>query len=192
MYARDNLLQQGYDVFCPFERIKRRIQVGTFDGYRIRVRGEKVTPKFRLVDVDEPVFLNYLFVDSVYVEGASAVRQTPGVLCLVTTVGSPMTVPDKVIERLRGLADDRGMVSAKDLSKPFIYFDGKIGEQFRFGPDSTFVGMIGEITSLARTDETGKIHALVDLLGGRVRTHVDVKDVDRAISDPRVALAPAA
>jgi transcriptional antiterminator RfaH len=85
--AVENLERQGVDSFCPVISV------------------EKVSRGSRVVK-QEVLFPGYLFVNFNQTSvTATTVRSTRGVSHFVTCAGSPMMVPDTLIEQLRKRAD---------------------------------------------------------------------------------------
>jgi transcriptional antiterminator RfaH len=85
--AVENLERQGVDSFCPVIRV------------------EKVSRGSRLVK-QEALFPGYLFVNfNQNSVSATTVRSTRGVSHFVTCAGSPVMVPDGLIEQLQKRTD---------------------------------------------------------------------------------------
>ena len=81
--AVENLDRQGVDSYCPMVRV------------------EKVSRGTRVVK-EEALFPGYLFVNfNQATVSATTVRSTRGVSHFVTCAGSPVIVPDSLIEQLR-------------------------------------------------------------------------------------------
>jgi transcription antitermination factor NusG len=188
LLARDSLIALGLDVFCPFESVTRRVRVRSWaNAFRVRV-------------CEEPVFPRYLFVDGASV---SVVRGARGVSDVVNNCGVPLELPCAVVERLRCAADARGMVSSKDISKLSFALGWKEGDAFAFKEGSRLSGLMGQIASLAKLDETGEIKAWVTLFGRAICVALDRHEVGAVASRvgavaavPRIAtsvvgLAPA-
>ena len=85
--AVENLERQGVDSFCPMIRV------------------EKVSRGNRIVK-QEVLFPSYLFVNFNQTSvSATTVRSTRGVSHFVTCAGSPVMVPDTLIEQLQKRTD---------------------------------------------------------------------------------------
>ena len=85
--AVENLGRQGVDSFCPMVRI------------------EKVSRGTRVIK-EEALFPSYLFVNFNQSKvSATTVRSTRGVSHFVTSAGSPVMVPDTLIEQLQERTD---------------------------------------------------------------------------------------
>lgn len=85
--AVENLERQGVDSFCPMVRV------------------EKVSRGNRVVK-QEVLFPGYLFVNFNQTSvSATTVRSTRGVSHFVTCAGSPVMVPDRLIEQLQKRTD---------------------------------------------------------------------------------------
>lgn len=80
--ARENLFNQGYEVWLPQLRVER-----------VRQR--------RLVVVDEPLFPRYLFIHLPLGTNWAPVRSTLGVTTIVRFGGLPARVPLPVLQALR-------------------------------------------------------------------------------------------
>lgn len=165
LFARDELTARGYTVFCPFERVTRR---------------RKVAHRYRLETVDLAVFAPYLFVKTAEFKAAAEV---PGVHSIVSVAGRPLTVPDRIISRLRAVSDEQGLVT-KDITKPSFWFQGDIGHIFEFGVKSPLRGFTGKISSLAELDETGELKAWVEMLGGEREISVPLSAVGHIVGLP--------
>lgn len=85
--AVENLERQGVDTFCPMIYV------------------EKISQGKRVVK-EEALFPGYLFVNFNQAKvSATTVRSTRGVSHFVTCAGSPVLVPDTLIEQLQKRAD---------------------------------------------------------------------------------------
>ena len=166
LYARDRLVERGYDTFCPCIRVDYRVPKSGHPGQFQR--------KSRLV----ALFPSYAFVRSV---DFINITRTPGVLAFVAVAGTPLEVPNRVIDRLK-LAQLRLRLSEAG-QKPSSWFKGKEGDEFKFSDGSPLYGFKAQIASVADLDETGDIKAWVNMFG---RDHlvtvsaevVDLGDVD--------------
>lgn len=148
--ARDKLVDMGVEVFAPYER-------------------EIKSQRNRVVSVDRVVWAPYIFA---MIDGTGAsdqygnycpIKHIPGVIGIVGIAGKPILIPDEVIDKLKTGANEKGLV-IKDFTKPSFWFDAAVGDQFEFN-ETSFVGMIGRITSLDALDTEGKIGVAVSLFG---------------------------
>lgn len=160
LFARDRLIEQGVEVFCPYERTVKRKSVAGRPG------------QYRTYKVDVPVYAPYIFANT---DQFLLVKNIPGVINIVGICGMPLNVPDKVIDKLKSIVDEKGLVE-KDVSKPSFWFEGRIGDQFEFSHDSPLAGFIGTIASVEKLDE-GEIKALVRMLGGELDVVVPLSTV---------------
>jgi transcription antitermination factor NusG len=163
LLARDGLVEAGFRVFCPFEKVTRRI----------KLRGQN---EFRVETVNVSVFPNYLFIDS---DSVFAIESVRGVISLVCAGTNLLPIPDRVMERLFALADPHGCVGSKNSNKISSGFLGVVGSAFEF--KGRLLGLIGHISSLARLDETGEVSAWVEMLGGEHEVQVSHQDVGQFI-----------
>jgi len=163
--ARDVLVAMGHTVFCPYEREKRRVAS--------RAAG---TGGWRLVFVDTPVFLNYVFVDVDEDTSPDWVTEIGGlreVLDFVRCAGAPLAVPAAQLKDVMEVADERGMVSSADLTKNSYKFRAVAGDACSFGPGAGLEGVAGRIASVADLDKTGQVVVVVNLFGGEQEVKVD-------------------
>lgn len=160
--TKGRLTKQGFSAFCPYEVVTRTRKV-----WRSQER-RKETVKI-------PFFPNYIFVNSERDgderDRCDLVSETRGVLLLIKRLDergdpSPVRVPDRIIDRLREISDDDGLMSEKDLTKVSYHFKGRPGDIFRFKRETGLDGLLGRIESTDRLDDTGFIKAWVNLLGG--------------------------
>lgn len=97
--AVENLQRQGIDSFCPMIRV------------------EKVSRGNRVVKL-EALFPGYLFVNFNQTSvSATTVRSTRGVSRFVTCAGSPVIVPDALIEQLQKRTDPSSAELVSNLPK---------------------------------------------------------------------------
>src|SRR4051812_7199251 len=102
LYARDRLLERGFSVFCPFEKVTKNIPVRSRPG-------EFIKRSFNV-----PVYASYAFVQT---HDFAGVKNTPGVLSFVAVNGEPIPVKHGVIEHLKAVSDAFGLIE-KDITKP--------------------------------------------------------------------------
>ena len=153
------LKEQGFTAFCPHDKVTKRRQTGRLGGLRPIAKAQS----FQNHTVDVPVFPGYLFVKT---NALAAVERIGGVLTVVRVNRQPLSVPDRVVERLQSAADADGVVKAIDISKISFSFPGKVGGAFDFKRGSPLFGMMGFIASLESLDDTGEIRAWIQMLGG--------------------------
>lgn len=134
--AEANLLNQGYRVYLPRLATQRRR-----DG--------------KWIDTIEPLFPRYLFIAAGREQqGFSSVRSTLGVSNMVRFGGQPATVPEAVVEALRGRQDPAtGACARRSL------FQTGEAVQFRTGP---FAGLEGVFEVEAGED---RVFVLLEFLG---------------------------
>lgn len=149
--VRDRLERDGIETYLPYER--------HFLASGAQGRGRK---KY----VDESVFPGYLFA-SATPGRVESIKNTLGVITVVSNVGRPLEVTDKVMAALRGLARSAdGLMFAKDAARLSQGFRFAVGDRFKFSIDSAFAGFLGVLHSIERLDDTGSVIALVEGMGG--------------------------
>lgn len=129
-YASQHLRRQGYHVWYPFERIRRRKKLPNRD-------------QFKIEWIEVPHFARYIFValtkpgQSVY-----AINETDGVSTVVYCGSEPLPIPHRVMDELMARADKNGCVGAIDKVSRKRF---QAGQQVRFVETSPFAGLIAEI-----------------------------------------------
>jgi len=97
--ARDNLIQQGYQVYLPL-----------MSGYKQRGR--------KLYQVVEPLFSRYLFIAlDTQTDNWSPIRSTLGVSNLVCFGQTPAPAPDSLISELKAREKNQGAHRFIDLAE---------------------------------------------------------------------------
>jgi len=144
--AAQNLLRQGYEIYLP-RYLKRRRHA-------------------RKVDfVAKPLFPRYLFVAiDMATQRWRSIQSTFGVSHLVTNGDEPATVPDGVVSALKAREDDRGFVGME--AKPAF----ALGDKVRVLAGA-FMDSAGLFDGMGDHD---RVAILLDLLGRKVRVHLDV------------------
>lgn len=146
-----NLRRQGYAVFCPRYRKRRR------HARRIEI-------------VSAPLFPRYVFV---LVDRAKqrwrAISSTFGVAHLVCHGDEPAVVPDKVIAELQEREDSQGLVN---LDSPMFIPGAKV--RVRSGAFGDSLGLFEGMTDRER------VAVLLDLLGRKVRVVMGVEAIEAA------------
>lgn len=144
--AAQNLLRQGYDVYLP-RYLKRRSHA-------------------RKVDfAAKPLFPRYLFVAiDMMTQRWRAIQSTPGVTRLVCNGEEPAAVPGGVLGALKAREDERG----------FVRMDAKPA----FAPGAKVRVLAGALMDCAGLFEGmadhDRVAILLDMLGRKVRVHLDV------------------
>jgi transcriptional antiterminator RfaH len=150
--AAQNLLRQGFDIYLP-RYLKRRHHA-------------------RKVDfAAKPLFPRYLFVAiDVATQRWRSIRSTQGVSRLVCNGEEPAALPSGVLGALRAREDDRGFVrmDAKPAFAP--------GDRVRVLAGA-FMDSAGLFDGMGDHD---RVAILLDLLGRKVRVHLDVDMVAAA------------
>ena len=144
--AAQNLLRQGYEIYLP-RYLKRRRHA-------------------RKVDfVAKPLFPRYLFVAiDMATQRWRSIQSTFGVSHLVTNGDEPATVPDGVVSALKAREDDRGFVGME--AKPAF----ALGDKVRVLAGA-FMDSAGLFDGMGDHD---RVAILLDMLGRKVRVHLDV------------------
>ena len=150
--AAQNLLRQGFDIYLP-RYLKRRRHA-------------------RKVDfAAKPLFPRYLFVAiDTAAQRWRSIQSTQGVSRLVCNGEEPAALPNGVLGALRAREDDRGFVrmDAKPAFTP--------GDKVRVLAGA-FMDSAGLFDGMGDHD---RVAILLDLLGRKVRVHLDVDMVAAA------------
>lgn len=147
--AVQNLVRQGYEVYLPCY-LKRRSHAGKID----------FTTK--------PLFPRYLFVAiDMMAQRWRSIRSTQGVSRLVCNGDEPVAVPNGVLSALKAREDERG----------FVRMDARPA----FASGATVRVLAGALTDCAglfdgMTDHD-RVAILLDMLGRKVRVHLDIDRV---------------
>lgn len=148
--AKQNLIRQGIDVFCPLQETLRRRQG-------------------KVVSVRTLLFPGYAFVALTPDRGEwHAVNNTRGVLRLVILEASkPRPAPEALIEALQMRCSVEGVLLPETSLE--------IGETVRLvrGP------MAGQISRIEALAPEQRIWVLLDLMGRATRVAVKAEDVER-------------
>jgi len=148
--AVENLARQGIDSFSPMIRVEK-----VFRGKRV-VREEALFPCYLFVNFNQSAI------------STTSVRSTRGVRHFVTCAGSPVVVPDRLIEQLQKRADlgDEQLVS--DLPQT--------GDQLEVieGP---FRGLNAVFTEV---DGNQRAVVLIKLLNQQVRASIPLSSLTAA------------
>jgi transcriptional antiterminator RfaH len=137
--AVENLERQGVDSFCPMVRV------------------EKVSRGTRVVK-QEVLFPGYLFVNFNQTSvSATTVRSTRGVSHFVTCAGSPVMVPDTLIDQLQKRTDINNQEIVSNLPQ--------LGDQLEV-IDGPFRGLNAVFTEI---DGNQRAVVLINLLNQQVK-----------------------
>ena len=144
--AAQNLLRQGFEIYLP-RYLKRRRHA-------------------RKVDfAAKPLFPRYLFVAiDMAAQRWRSVQSTQGVSRLVCNGEEPAAVPDDLLGALKAREDDRGFVRME--AKPTF----SLGEEVRVLA-GVFMDSAGLFDGMEDRD---RVAILLDLLGRKVRVHLDL------------------
>jgi len=151
LVARENLERQGYKVYLPMARLRRR-------------RMGKGTTRI------EPLFPRYIFIRlDTKTDNWSPIRSTLGVSNLVKFGMYPSAVPDALIELLYDRCDEEGI---QDIA-PDEY---KEGEAIRVveGPMTGLEGVF-----LAKTS-SDRVMVLLDIVGKHTRVSMTTEKLGPA------------
>ena len=149
--AARGLAEQGYDVYLPMLRSRRR-----------RAKG--------MVDVEEPLFPRYLFVaPSNPEQSISPVKYTAGVSNIVRFSGDFEPVPQGMIEALQAREDPE--TGYHSLAPPNL----QPGQRVRI-QTGAFAGLEGVFEARAGRD---RVIVLFELLGQKARTEIAIEELER-------------
>ena len=151
LVARENLERQGYEIYLPMARLRRR-------------RMGKGTTRI------EPLFPRYLFIHlDTKTDNWSPIRSTLGVSNLVKFGMYPSAVPEALIELLCDRCDEEGI---QDIT-PDEY---KEGEAIRVmeGPMTGLEGVF-----LAKTS-SDRVMVLLDIVGKHTRVNMETEKLGPA------------
>lgn len=151
--AERHLKAQGFEPYVPQEVvIKYRTVQSRFGG-----RHQKK------VETAKPIFRGYIFLPLNMAWSFGPIYSTPGLrqTPFLLICGKPAVVPTAEMERVYGREE-----KLKDA--PIQGLPYKVGDQVRIlaGPFAHFNAEI------AKLDDEGRIELLMDILGGRTKTHV--------------------
>lgn len=164
--AARELSAKSVEAFCLYERFKRHFTV-------------KGGTQVRWIAV--PVFNNYIFART---DSVSNLKTVKGIVGVVSTATRVLAVPNSVIESLRRLGDETGLVKQADLTKNSSHFSAVVGDKFSFTTNSRLKGLVGQILSLAKLDESGEITAWVEAFGRTTEVTFPYTEVDKILTEP--------
>ena len=144
-----HLRRQGFDAYLPMYKKTRR--------------------HARRVDVvARPLFPRYLFVSlDISADRWWRVQSTVGVSHLVCHGEEPTSLPDGMVEALRGREDADGYCSMSELDA----FKKGQAVEISDGPFSDFTGIFDAAS------DTERVYILLNLMGREVRVRVPVQSV---------------
>jgi transcriptional antiterminator RfaH len=147
----DALGRKGFEVFLPMETCE-------------------ITHARKKQIVSRPLFRGYLFVrlDKERPRFAD-VRKTHGVHWLVTNVGKPVVVPDKIIEALQE-RETEGDFDRTKPKKPGL----QAGDQVRI-KEGPFADLVGEIMALP---SERRIDVLLNLYNRKIKFKIPLANVE--------------
>jgi transcriptional antiterminator RfaH len=150
--AAQNLLRQGYVIYLP-RYMKRRRHA-------------------RKVDfVKKPLFPRYLFVAiDMATQRWRAIQSTQGVSRLICNGEEPAAVPNGVLSALKAREDERGFVRME--AKPVFALGAKVRVL-----GGAFMDSAGLFDGIG---DRNRVAILLDMLGRKVRVHLDVDLVTAA------------
>ncbi len=119
----------------------------------------------------EPLFPGYLFVQLERIDSNpgcwNAVRWTPGVRSILGTEGTPVPVPDGVIEAIQDRIKDFGFI------RPGLRFQLNSRVRITQGPLSGLEAVFDRLLS-----RSGRVRVLMELLGQQRGVEVDAVDLE--------------
>ena len=142
--AACNLVRQGFEVFLPLERFTLR-------------RGRSLVPVLR------PYFPGYLFVGfDPAIAPWRAIRSTQGVIRLVSFGTTPAPVDTKLVEELKLVCDNEGIIHA--------HLDAQPGDPLRV-VEGPLTGLIGKLERMAPQE---RAWLLLEVMGQPTRVSLPV------------------
>jgi transcriptional antiterminator RfaH len=151
LVAKDNLERQGYEVYLPMARIRRR---------RLGKGATRV----------EPLFPRYLFIRlDTKTDNWSPIRSTLGVSNLVKFGMHPSAVPAVLIDVLRERCNDDGV---QDITPG----EFKSGESVRV-MEGPMMGLEGVFLAKTSSD---RVMVLLDIVGKHTRVNLTTEKLEPA------------
>lgn len=147
--AESHLLRQGYDVYLPMIRTRRRTR-GQFKAFI------------------EPMFSRYLLIQLESNDNWAPIRSTIGVSSIVYFGAKPAQVPSEVISILKSQENENQVFEMPDQ-------DYQKGDQVRI-MDGPMSGLEGAFI-VANSSERAAI--LLDYLGKQTQVDISIHDIDR-------------
>jgi len=149
--ARENLERQGYEIYLPMARIRRR---------RLGKGANRI----------EPLFPRYLFIRlDTKTDNWSPIRSTLGVSNLVKFGMYPSSVPQALIELLSDRCDEEGI---QDISPG----EFKSGESIRV-MEGPMMGLEGVFLAKTSSD---RVLVLLDIVGKHTRVNMETEKLGPA------------
>jgi transcriptional antiterminator RfaH len=150
--AAQNLLRQGYEIYLP-RYLKRRRHARQIDF------------------VAKPLFPRYMFVTiDMATQRWRTIQSTFGVSHLITNGNEPTVVPEGIVSALKAREDSKGFVKM-DARPKFA-----LGDKVRVLAGA-FMDNAGLFDGVGDHD---RVAILLDMLGGKVRVHLDADMVSTA------------
>lgn len=157
------LKRQGYPVFFPVTRVRKRFK-----------RPNK--PTFTVREIERPHFPGYVFIGLLRGRGLYDANMQPSVSTILYVNGEPLRVPGNVVTRLMEVCDEDGVVGFEDRAG-LGGFTGRPGENVRFLADSPFYGFVATVASITGYDKTGTVSVWLDLLGAKREVPVSAESL---------------
>lgn len=149
--ARENLERQGYEIYLPMARIRRR---------RLGKGANRI----------EPLFPRYLFIKlDTKTDNWSPIRSTLGVSNLVKFGMYPSSVPHALIELLCDRCDEEGI---QDITPG----EFKSGESIRV-MEGPMIGLEGVFLAKTSSD---RVMVLLDIVGKHTRVSLATEKLEPA------------
>ena len=150
--AIDNLLRQGYDVYCPMIE-------------------KKISHARKVCTVKRPLFPGYLFVKlNEQLQGWRAIHSTFGVRHLVSFGGQPARLPEQFIAELK-TREVQGCIPAEPLENVLPAGTVVLIKK------GIFKDLIATVLSCRPQD---RVVVMLDLLKRTVKTEVPAECIERA------------
>jgi transcriptional antiterminator RfaH len=150
--AAHNLLRQGYGIYLPRYMKRRR------HARRVDFVAKSLFPRYLFVAIDMAT------------QRWRSIQSTSGVAHLVTNGDVPAAVPEDVVAALKAREDAKGFI--------------KIDARLKFAPGDKVRVLAGAFMDSAGlfdgVEDHDRVAILLDMLGGKIRVHLDADMVAAA------------
>lgn len=148
---------------------------------------ERVIRHHQEVVVERGTFSPYLFVRDM-ICAAWPVRETTGVRGIVCCGGTPLAVPDCVVEAVRISACEEVVDRTSRRSR----FRAKIGDLFQVNvePGNALTGLVGRLSSIRRLDSHNEVSAFITMLGAKHEVKIPADMVGPIVYEDGLLASP--